>query len=300
MTAVDFPPSRPKRLTAALCSLLLAAIFLASGLWKASDLPATAERMVQLLAPPSLSLAGAFLVAGAETLTAVLLLIPSCRRWGAWLAALLLVVFMAYMGIFYHRLLGEDCSCFPWVRRVVGPAFFVGDAVMLLLALPPALWSRRPVSLRLAASAVVGVAVLLAAAYPLSALLRDRAAIPETALVDGQPASLRTGHVLLYFFDPQCTHCEAVARRMAQWDWSQARIIALPTAEPRYAASFLKDTGLRAGLSFETDRLRPIAPFTTAPHAAVLENGRVIGRFNFLQLEEPGFPALLKRSGHIR
>ncbi len=38
---------------------------------------------------------------------------------------------MVYFAVLYDRLLGEDCSCFPWVERVVGPAFFVGDAVRI-------------------------------------------------------------------------------------------------------------------------------------------------------------------------
>jgi uncharacterized membrane protein YphA (DoxX/SURF4 family) len=289
-----------RHIAATLSAVLLGLIFLASGLWKVTDLPATAERMVQLLTPPSLSLPGAILVAGSETLAGVLLLIPSCRRWGAWLACLLLLAFMAYMGIFYNRLIGEDCSCFPWVKRVVGPAFFAGDAAMLALAALTAVWSRQLGNLRKAVFSAAAVFTVVGVAYAVTVIRQSHPDVPETVLADGRPFQLRSGRVLLYFFDPQCTHCEAIARRMAKWNWTDTHVVALPTAEPQYAASFLKDTGLHAEVCLEADRLRTAAPFTTPPHAIVLDRGKVIGRFNFLQLEEPGFLSLLRRSGHVR
>ncbi|HOK47562.1 MAG TPA: hypothetical protein PLK67_16585, partial [Bryobacteraceae bacterium] len=87
-------------------------------------------------------------VGTAETFIAVLLLIPRYRRWGAWLAGLMLVAFMIYIGVLYDRLLGDDCNCFPWIRRVVGPMFFITDGAMLLPAIGAAVWSRRPRRLR--------------------------------------------------------------------------------------------------------------------------------------------------------
>ena len=36
-----------------------------------------------------------------------------------------------------------DCSCIPWLKRVVGPGFFIGDGVMLLLAFFAGLGARR-------------------------------------------------------------------------------------------------------------------------------------------------------------
>lgn len=45
-----------------------------------------------------------------ETLTGILLLIPRYRRWGAWLAAVMLIAFMVYIGVLYDRLLGDDCN----------------------------------------------------------------------------------------------------------------------------------------------------------------------------------------------
>jgi uncharacterized membrane protein YphA (DoxX/SURF4 family) len=292
--------SRPRNIAGALSGGILSLIFLASGLWKISDLPSTAERITQLLIPGMLSLPAAFAVSFCETLAAVLLLIPSCRRWGAWLAALMLAGFMAYFAIFYSRLTGEDCSCFPWVRRVVGPAFFVGDAAMLLMAIAAGAWSVRQVSVRKAVIAASAVALLVCGSYSASMIRRAHADVPDLAVVDGKPAHLQSGRVLLYFFDPQCTHCEAIARKMAKWDWGETRVVALPTAEPRWAASFLKDTGLRAGVCLEAERLRKIFPFTTAPHGVVIENGKLVRSFNFGELESAAYYAVLKQSGHVR
>jgi hypothetical protein len=131
------PPPRAvpgwKHAAAAACAIILSLLCLASGVWKLSDLDATSERMVQSLVPVALSTPAALAVAICEAFAGVLLLIPRYRRWGAWIAALMLAAFMIYIGVLYDRLLGEDCNCFPWIRRVVGPAFFAGDAAMLFV-----------------------------------------------------------------------------------------------------------------------------------------------------------------------
>ncbi|MCL4852403.1 MAG: DoxX family membrane protein [Bryobacteraceae bacterium] len=97
---------RLKAAASAIAALVLSLVFLASGIWKVTDLNGTAERVIQLLVPVPLSLPAAFAAAVAETFAGVLLLIPRFRRWGAWLAALMLIVFMAYFAVFYDRLLG--------------------------------------------------------------------------------------------------------------------------------------------------------------------------------------------------
>ena len=104
----------------AVSAVILSLLFFASGIWKLTDLDATAERMVQSLIPVALSVPAAIAVAIAETFTGVLLLIPRFRRWGSWIAGLMLIAFMIYIGVLYDRLTGEDCNCFPWIQRVVG------------------------------------------------------------------------------------------------------------------------------------------------------------------------------------
>ncbi len=111
-------------------AILLALVFLVSGLWKLTDASGAAVRMAQARVPQSLSLAAAIGFGIAETFAAVLLLVPRFRRWGAWLGGALLVAFMIFIGVNYNALHGAECSCFPWVKRAVGPGFFVGDGII--------------------------------------------------------------------------------------------------------------------------------------------------------------------------
>ena len=113
-------------------SLVLCALFLLSGLWKITDVQGTAVRMVQAKVPESLGLAAALFFGIVETVGAVMILVPRLRRWGAVVLGALLLAFLGYFAIQYNTLRGADCSCIPWLKRVVGPGFFVGDGVMLL------------------------------------------------------------------------------------------------------------------------------------------------------------------------
>src|SRR6266849_4773598 len=76
--------------------ILLAVLFLASGLWKVTDPQGAAVRMAQARIPESLSLAAALMFGVVETSAGVLVLIPRFRRWGAALTALLLVTILLY------------------------------------------------------------------------------------------------------------------------------------------------------------------------------------------------------------
>ncbi len=135
--------------------------------------------------------------------------------------------------------------------------------------------------------------------YAVSSVRRSRADVPETAVVDGKRLNLRQGRVLLYFFNPECTHCLAVAREMSKRRWGATRIVALPTSEPQFASSFLEDAGLSAGVSLDTASLRKDLPFTDAPIAVALDRGRVVGTFNSGQTEGEGYYATLKRLGYL-
>jgi len=294
------PPAHWQIIAGHVSAVLLALLFLASGLWKILDLESAAERMVQSLVPVPLSLPAAVMVSVAETFVAVLLLLPGLRRWGAWLAGLMLVAFMAYIGIFYHRLLGEDCNCFPWIRRVVGPGFFAGDGAMLALAVLAAWRARRPRGVRRAAVILAGVLTLALASYAVSAYQRARIGAPESILVDGSACRLREGRFLLYFFDPECSHCEKVAREMARQAWTGVRVIAVATAQPRFAGDFLRASGLRVGVSSDADLLRARFPFTDPPYAVALVNGRPAATFNSGQLEGAPYYGVLRKLGFIR
>ena len=108
-------------------AVVVSALFLVAGVWKITDAPAAAARLAQARIPEFLSVPAAIGLGIAETFAGVLVLIPRYRRWGAWLISALLVVFMAYVGVHYQALRGEECSCFPWIKRAVGPGFFAYD-----------------------------------------------------------------------------------------------------------------------------------------------------------------------------
>lgn len=280
-------------------AILLSLLFFVSGIWKLTDLDATAQRMIQSLVPAALSMPSAVAVAIFETFTAVLLLVPRYRRWGAWLAGLMLVAFMIYIGVLYNHLLGEDCNCFPWIRRVVGPAFFVGDAAMLALALFASWWSVESQGWRRAGLILGGVCVLACGSYSITVMRRGAVAAPETAVVDGRPFKLREGRVLLYFFDPECMHCLGVAREMGKRDWGATRVVALPTRQQRFGADFLESAGLRAGISLNAAELRNAFPFTDPPYAVALERGKAAATFNSGQMEQDDYYETLARLGHL-
>src|SRR5678815_5091428 len=79
------------------CAILTSALFLSAGLWKITDAPGWAVRLAQLKVPQAFTVPGAVILGIAETFSAVLVLVPRFRRWGAWLAGSLLVVFMIYI-----------------------------------------------------------------------------------------------------------------------------------------------------------------------------------------------------------
>src|SRR5215468_1719749 len=146
---LELPPW--KSIASHVAAFLVALLFIVAGVWKGID-PFVWSRMAeQLLVPAQLSIPLTLLLAVGETFAGTLILVPQFRRWGAALATLLLVVFMVYIGINYHALVGRDCSCFPWVKRAVGPAFFVEDFAMVAAAVIAGLWARPSGSLRSAA-----------------------------------------------------------------------------------------------------------------------------------------------------
>src|SRR4030081_1432787 len=112
-----------KSLLSVSAAVIVAALFIVSGVWKITDPLGWSTRMIQAKVPADLSQAAAILVGICETFGGVLLVVPRFRRWGAWITGGLLVVFMAYFGINYTALHGEECSCFPWLKRAVGPGF---------------------------------------------------------------------------------------------------------------------------------------------------------------------------------
>jgi len=256
-----------------IAALLLAILFFASGAWKLTDPFQWAQALTEFKVPSQYALPFTLALGVGETLSAVLVLVPRFRRWGSWLIALMLVAFMIYVGANYGALAGKDCSCFPIVKRTIGPAFFVGDAVMLLMSGITGWWARPSENIRAALVVLGAVAVFAGVSYGVNATRQSGLKAPESVTVDGQPFSLQQGDIFLFFYDPECMHCDAAARRMAKLNWKTTKVIAIPTHDPQFAAAFLHDTGLTAGTSLEIKMLRSTFQFVDPPYGVALVRG---------------------------
>jgi uncharacterized membrane protein len=281
-----------------IAAVAVAIIFLATGIAKLV-VPFLVQTMFeQLLVPAWASMPLVILLGVAETLGGLLVLMPRYRRWGAWLIALLLVVFMGYIGLRYQALVGRDCSCFPWLKRSVTPALFAEDGAMLLAALLAAWFSRKPTSLRFPVIALAVISVFAGAAYGYNTMHQSGIQVPETIAVDGQPFNIRQGHIFLFFYDPACSHCEEAARHMSTYGWKKdVTVIALPTNDPQWAASFLHDTKLVAKTSSDSALLRKLFVFTSPPYGVVLDNGRVKSVLTHFDAPEP--QPSLQQAGYV-
>jgi uncharacterized membrane protein YphA (DoxX/SURF4 family) len=286
-----------KSVTASVSAIILGLLFIVAGVWKITDPLNAAARMMQARLPADWALPAAIGLGIAETAAGVLLFVPRFRRWGAYGTAVLLAVFMIYIGANYAELRGEECSCFPWIKRAVGPGFFLGDALMMVLAIVAAVWSRPPEGVRGALIIVASVCVFAGVSYGAIVTRQHGLRAPHTITVDGKPYSLDLGRHLLYFFDPECSHCFEAAKKLAALRWRDVRIIGVPTAQPRFTQDFLQDTGLRAGVSFDLDLLRRTFSFASAPYAVALENGRQVEALHNFEGAEP--EATLRRIGFI-
>lgn len=264
-------------------AIFLAILFAVSGIWKISDPFKWSQFLGDFRVPANLSMPFTLLLGIGETFGAALIFLPRFRRWGAILIGLLLVVFMAYIGVNYNALVGKECSCFPIVKRTIGPGFFVGDFIFLLLAVAAGVWSRKSANLKVAAMILGAVAVFAGVSYGMNAARQTGTQAPATITVDGAPRSLHAGNIFVFFYDPMCMHCDAAARRMAKLNWKDTSVIAIPIDQPQFAASFLHDTGLKAGTSLDLKPMRDVFPFVNTPYAVALSNGRekaAVGNFD--------------------
>jgi len=279
-------------------ALIMAFLWFSAGLWKLSDISGWQLKLTQLLVPIWASLPATMLVAISEVVAAVLLVVPAWRRLGAWLSTALLVVFMVYMGVNYSTLQGEDCSCFPWLERAVGPAFFWSDAAMVAVSLLAAKFAVSTARIKQAAYVTAGVVV-----FAIGMLGYDRMKpaagdeVPATITAADQEYALRDDKVFLYFFNPTCLHCLDVGLSMAKLEW-KVDFVGIPTQDFDLSSGFVEDTGLQdVLLSPDLDLLKKTFPFEDVPYAAAVENGRVLERFQFF--EEPEFSAKLRELGLV-
>jgi uncharacterized membrane protein YphA (DoxX/SURF4 family) len=267
-----------KTMISHVAAALVALLFLSSGIWKISDPFGWARMVEEFLVPAKFSLLLTLLLGIGETTAGALILIPRFRRWGAALATLLLAVFMIYVGIHYSQLVGKDCSCFPLVKRAVNPMFFVEDGGMLLAALIAGFLARPAGNFNRAVMLALVVAAASGVTYGAAVMHQTGTKAPDTITVDGKPYSLQYGKIFLFFYDPNCGHCDAAARSMSKFTWkSDVTVIGIPTQAPRFAAAFLHDTGLKAVTSLDLDLLKKTFPFGDPPYGVALNNGHEIG-----------------------
>jgi hypothetical protein len=268
-------------------ALALGLLFLSSGLWKATDVAGWAVRLTQARVPESLSISGALFFGIAETVAGVLLFVPRLRRWGAALAGVLLAAFMAYFAVNYTALHGQDCSCFPWLKRVVGPGFFLGDGAMLLLAVLATVWAPKSAGRRAAAMILGAVTVFALLSWGVQTARETGVKAPAAITVDGRPYPLGKGKFFLFFFNPQCMHCMDAAKRMSRLDWGDTQVVAIPVEQPQFSQQFLAETGLKAVVAADFETLKGPFGYSTYPFGVAVVNGRQKGAVRQFEESEP-------------
>jgi hypothetical protein len=282
-------------------AILVAIPFLVAGIYHALDPFGVRRLFEEILVWPQISLALVLAVSVGDMFAGGLLLVPRYRRIGAWLAAALLIIYMSYFAYHYNQLVGVECSCFPWVKRAIGPGFFAGDAAILVGAIVAGLWSSsRPwQGVRTAVVMLAAMAVFTGLSYGYAASHLSGTKAPDTITVEGKPYSLQHGKILLFFYDPHCSHCDAAATGMAKLHWkSDVNIIAIPTNDARFAAGFLHDTGLKAQTSTDLDMLKKVFPFPgDPPYGVAIEDGRMTGPVSQYEGDEPA--GTLRKLGYI-
>jgi uncharacterized membrane protein YphA (DoxX/SURF4 family) len=282
-------------------AILLAAIFLLAGLWKLTDPHGAGVRLAEARVPESLSVAAAIGLGILETFAGLIVLRPRWRRWGAALSGFLLLAFMVFIAMHYRELRGQECNCFPWIKRAVGPGFFLGDGIMLAFAFMAGAASRPSSGYRGAAAVFAGVCLFAVASFGIGAEMHRGTAAPSSISAEnGQPISLQSGKILIFFFNPQCMHCLDAGKKLAALDWSGTRFIGVPTENPRFGAWFMGKAGLKGlgPVSPDLDRLRKTFPFSVPPAAVALENGREKAMLLQFEGDEPG--RTLKQLGFVR
>jgi hypothetical protein len=289
-----------KRTTAMVCAILLGIIFVVSGGWKVLSPFQTGEVLEQAQVPAGLGVLGAVVLGTVELFTAFLLFTPRFRRWGGALGSLLLIFFMGWIAYYYPVLVGRDCSCFPIIKRAVGPNFFVTDGIMLLLGLAAWAWSPAVKSAKVAGIVLAALAVVAGASFAINTAGRSHVQVPVPVTVDGKPTDLTHGKVFLFFYDPSCMHCDAASKFMSTLNWGDTKVVAIPTVNPQWAASFLHDTKLKASTSLDLENLRKAFPFVDPPFGVALVDGQAKETFGQAQFNAPLPAPDLKKLGFIK
>jgi hypothetical protein len=277
---------------------LIGAVYMAAGGLKIL-LPFEVQRMMENLhIHASISLPFTIGLGTVEVFTGILLLIPRFRRWGGIIGSALMVAFMGYIGLNYNALVGQDCSCFPWLKRAVNVWFFPEDAALLALAAIAWLWAKPSYSKRGAAVIFGACAVFAAISFGAALTHQSGTKAPDSVIVAGKPFSLQDGKIFVFFFDPECSHCNAAAKTMGTYNWkSDVKVLGVPTRMQQWGDAFMSDNKFNGVTTNEAKKLKDVFPGDT-PYGVALENGRSIGMV--LHYEENDEPRpTLKKLGFI-
>jgi hypothetical protein len=87
---------------------------------------------------------------------------------------------------------------------------------------------------------------------------------------------------------------------MSKLDWKDTQVIAIPIQDPQWAASFLRDTGLKAGTSTDLDALREKFKFVDAPYGVALDRGRQKAVIAAAAFEDSEPAATLRPLGFVK
>jgi uncharacterized membrane protein YphA (DoxX/SURF4 family) len=279
-------------------AVAVAILFLASGLWKITDPFAWSVLLHQFKVPQGVSLPFAVVLGTLETFAGILFLVPRYRRLAAWLGSALLIVFMIYIGWNYQALRGADCSCFPFVKRAVDPAFFAEDAAMIVAAILAGAWAPRVGRLR-GALAILGATVVFAVVFlGLASSRRTGVAAPESITVDGKPYSIAAGKVFIYFYDPECMHCLDAGERMAKMDWGDTKFVGQPVVRPQFAPAFMERTGLKGVTASDLALLKKTFPYAGTPASVAIQDGREVKALT--QFDDPEPAATIRKLGFAK
>ncbi len=276
-------------------AVFVAILFIGAGLYKAVDPFHWSRLLEELLFPPAYSLPFTVLLSIGEVFGGIMILLPRHRRVGAAVTSLMLLGFMGYIGLHYSQLIGKDCSCFPWVKRTVGPGFFMGDAAFLLAAILAGVWAKSAlpyVRMKLApAFGVLALAVAFAGGgYAYANSHQTGAKAPDAILVDGKPVSLQHGRFFVFFFDPECSHCNDAGRHMGTYHWkSDVTILGVPTRMARFGPDFMHDNKLNGLVTNDLAKLKAAFPLPgDPPYGVEIENGRQVGTVQHYDDEDTG------------
>ena len=141
---------------------------------------------------------------------------------------------------------GADCSCFPWIKRAVGPAFFIGDGIMMLLAIGAGVWARASNGISPCRSDSRRRRSLRAGLFWLRLYPPYRHKGPGGHRRGGWPVHLSSAKEKFSSISstPSVSIVWKPAGKLAALNWSGTRFIGVPTENPQFGDRFMGKSGL--------------------------------------------------------